>query len=106
MKVPPSSQLRGSDVVTPTQLAKVLLHDTVTSFWGKRFLFDGNATPSFRWPSNSYGAGVSLGWSPDAIVPIGETRTTIIDLPGGRPGRINQVEMSIRCTGTLNISAL
>ncbi|KAH0555907.1 hypothetical protein GP486_006150, partial [Trichoglossum hirsutum] len=50
--------------------------------------------------------GVSLGWSPDEIVPIGETRTTIIDLPGGRPGRINQVEMSIRCTGTLNIAAL
>jgi hypothetical protein len=106
MKVPPSSQLRGSDVVTPTQMAKVLLHDTVTSFWGKRFLFDGNSTLSFTWSSGSCGIGVSLGWSPDEIVPIGETRTTVIDLPGGRPDRINQIEMSIRCTGTLNIAAL
>ncbi|KAI9783515.1 MAG: hypothetical protein M1839_003685 [Geoglossum umbratile] len=90
MRVPPSSQLRGSDVVTPTQMARVLLHESVTSFWGSRFLFDG----------------VSLGWSPDEIVKIGETRTAIIDLPGGRPGRINQIEISVRCTGTLNIAQL
>jgi Argonaute linker 1 domain len=50
--------------------------------------------------------GVSLGWSPDEIVNVGETKTAIIDLPGGRPGRINQVEISIRCTGTLNIAQL
>ncbi|KAI9774689.1 MAG: hypothetical protein M1840_002938 [Geoglossum simile] len=90
MKVPPSSQLRGSEIVTPTQMAKVLLHESVTAFWGKRFLFDG----------------VSLGWSPDEIVKVGGTKTALIDLPGGRPGRINQVEMSVRCTGTLNIAQL
>jgi len=41
LRVPESSQRRGSEKVTSMQQAKVLMHEAVKSFWGDDFVFDG-----------------------------------------------------------------
>ena len=41
LRVPETSQRRGSEKVTVTQEAKVLMHDAVKRFWGDDFVFDG-----------------------------------------------------------------
>lgn len=51
-------------------------------------------------------SGVSLGWSARRIAPEGKENTAMIDLPGHKPERPNQVEISLRCTGHLSIVAL
>ena len=89
-QVPTSSQRRGSEKVSALQLAKVLLSPTLMTLLGPNFIFDG----------------VSLGWSPDKLMEIGESRSTTIDLPGHFPGRPNQVDVMIRNSGTLNIRKL
>ena len=88
MAVPLSSQKRGSDKVTAMQQAKVLLR--FQSLWGSSFVFDG----------------VSLGWSPVLLVPIGEQRSTTVDLDNHTQVKPNQIDIFMRCTGTLNIKTL
>ena len=89
-QVPTSSQRRGSEKVSSLQLAKVLLSPTLTAFLGPNFVFDG----------------VALGWSPDMIMAVGESRSTTIDLPGHLPGRPNQVDVTMRNSGNLNVRKL
>ncbi|KAI9841958.1 MAG: hypothetical protein M1837_000278 [Sclerophora amabilis] len=90
MVVPLSSQHRGSEKVTAMQQARILMHDALRSFWGPNFAFDG----------------VCKGWSPDAFVPVGEERSTTVDLSAEKGARKNEVEVSIRNVGKLNIGAL
>ncbi len=52
------------------------------------------------------GAGVSWAWSPRELVPLGQTLSTTIDLEGHTLDRPNQVEITIRNTGILDIRAL
>ena len=88
MAVPSSSQRRGSEKVSAMQQAKVLLR--VQSLWGSSFVFDG----------------VSLGWSPDLLMPNGESRSTTIDLDDHTAIKPNQVDIHVRCNGPLNIRGL
>ena len=83
--VPSSSQRRGSKKVSTTQQAKAVLR--AQKLWGNNFVFDN----------------VSLGWSTDLLMPIGESRTAFLDLDGHSAEKPNQVEVSIRNAGTLNI---
>ena len=66
------------------QQAKVLLK--AQGSWGENFVFDN----------------VSLGWSPDDLLPIGQERTALFDLDGHTAEKPNQVEVTIRNSGTLN----
>lgn len=50
--------------------------------------------------------GVSLGWSPKELFPIGEARSTAISLGARRDGKPNEVEVDIRNVGTLDIRGL
>ena len=83
--VPVSSQRRGSEKVSAMQQAKVILR--AQQLWGANFVFDN----------------VALGWSTDLLMPISETRTTRLDLDDHTKEKPNQVEVSMRNTGTLNI---
>ena len=85
MVVPPSSQRRGSEKVTAMQQAKVVL--VAKKLWGENFVFDGN----------------TLGWGTDLLMKIGDSRTALIDLDGHNSEKPNQVEVSIRNSGPLNI---
>ena len=67
------------------QQAKVVLR--AQQFWGANFVFDN----------------VALGWSTDLLMPISGTLTARLDLDGHINEKPNQVEVSIRNTGTLNI---
>lgn len=89
-RVPESSQARGSDKVTASQMARVLLNTTLTDFLGTHFVFDG----------------VSLGWSPKELMAVGQSRSTTISLGKRRDDKPNEVEIFIRNSGTLNIGAL
>jgi hypothetical protein len=88
--VPPSSQARGSDKVTAQQMARVLVNEVLIEFLGPNFVFDG----------------VSLGWSPNELMPIGQSRTTTISLGQRRDNKPNEVEIQITCSGTLDIRSL
>ncbi|KAI9747808.1 MAG: hypothetical protein M4579_007383, partial [Chaenotheca gracillima] len=90
MKVPESSQLRGSEKVSAAQEAKVLMHEALISFWGKTFVYDG----------------VSTGYSTDCIIPVGEIRSTTISLSKVEGARPNEVDLTIRNVGSLNIGTL
>jgi len=90
LRVPESSQRRGNGKVSSMQQAKVLMHDAVKTFWGDDFVFDG----------------VSLGWSPKELLSIGPNVSTTIDLEGHSVQRPNQVEVTIRNNGTLDVKAL
>ena len=85
MVVPASSQRRGNEKVSAMQQAKAVLK--AQRLWGKNFVFDN----------------VSLGWSTDLLMPIGESRTAFLDLDGCTAEKPNQVEVSIRNVGALNI---
>ncbi|OBT88213.1 hypothetical protein VE02_02429 [Pseudogymnoascus sp. 03VT05] len=89
-RVPEDSQIKGSDKVSTQQLARVLMTKAVTGFLGDNFVFDG----------------VSLGWSPTPIVPVGEAQSNIVELEKRRDGKPNSVEVSVRSTGTLPIATL
>ena len=67
------------------QQTKALLK--ASSFLGPEFVFDGVAT----------------GWTTRLLMPVGETRTTVIDLEGHSSTRPNQVEVAIRNSGCLNL---
>ena len=88
MHVPVSSQRRGSEKVSDMQQAKAIL--SMQSIIPKDFVFDG----------------VSTGWSTEAMIAVGEHRMTVIDLPGHKQDRPNQVEVAIRNRGTLNVRGL
>lgn len=88
--VPVSSQRRGSEKVSAMQQAKVLSHPALTSMLGPHFVFDG----------------VSMGWCPEKLMEIRESKSTTLDLAGHVTERPNQVNVMIRCTGTLNIRTL
>jgi hypothetical protein len=88
--VPESSQTKGSDRVTAAQLAKVLVNNTLADFLGLHFVFDG----------------ISLGWSPKELFPVGEARSTSISLGTRRDCKPNEVEVKIRNVGTLEIRSL
>ncbi|KAI9783161.1 MAG: hypothetical protein M1816_001483 [Peltula sp. TS41687] len=90
MRVPVSSQRRGKSEVSAAQLDTVMRQDAVKAFFKDNFVFDG----------------VSLGWSTTELLPINETRSTMIDLPGSTPDRPNEVEIQFRNVGTVNILAL
>jgi len=90
LRVPESSQRRGSEKVTSMQQAKVLMHGAVKSFWGDDFVYDG----------------VGTAWSPREIVPVGDSVSTTIELQGHCPERPNQVEIAIRNNGLLDIKSL
>ncbi|KAI9878840.1 MAG: hypothetical protein M1830_010363 [Pleopsidium flavum] len=90
LRVPKSSQRRGNDKVSPLQQMKALTHDAVKTFWGDDFVFDG----------------VSLAWSPIELIAIGETVSTTVDLEGHSVQKPNQVEITIRNNGALDIKAL
>lgn len=88
--VPPESQARGSEIVTAQQMARVLLDHKLNDFLGPNFVFDG----------------VSLGWSPDAIVAVEEEKSSTLDLGKRRDGKPNEVRVSVKNTGTLDIKEL
>ncbi|SLM40808.1 Stem cell self-renewal protein Piwi [Lasallia pustulata] len=50
--------------------------------------------------------GVSLGWSPDKLMEVGESKATTLDLSGHLLERPNQVDVTIRHSGTLHIRKL
>jgi len=85
MRVPPSSQRRGSEKVSGMQQAKAVLKASL--FWGDNFVFDN----------------VSLGWSIDALIAIGEERIAFIPLDGHTAEKPNEIEVTIRNVGTLNL---
>ncbi|MCJ1286708.1 hypothetical protein MMC26_006054 [Xylographa opegraphella] len=85
LMVPASSQRRGSDKVSAMQQAKAVLK--AQRLWGNNFVFDN----------------LSLGWSTDLLMPKGESRTAFLDLDGHTAEKPNQIEVSIRNTGALNI---
>lgn len=89
-RVPESSQARGSDIATATQMARVLVNATLVQFLGEHFVFDG----------------VSIGFSPTELFPVGEARSTAISLGARRDGKPNEVEVKIRNVGALDIRAL
>ena len=88
--MPESSQAKGSDKITAAQLAKVLVDNTLVDFLGPYFVFDG----------------VSLGWSPKELFPVGKARSTAISLGARRDGKPNEVEVNIRNAGMLDIRGL
>jgi hypothetical protein len=71
-------------------MARVLLNTTLLSFLGPHFIFDG----------------VSLGWSPTELIPVGASKSTSFSLGQRRDDKPNEVEIAIRNSGTLNIGAL
>ncbi|KAI9798769.1 MAG: hypothetical protein M1833_004599 [Piccolia ochrophora] len=83
MRVPESSQRRGSEEVTTRQIDTLMKQAAVTGFFKENFVFDATE-----------------------IVPVGETRNTTIPLPGSTQERPNEVDVAIRNTGKLNIWAL
>ncbi|MCJ1478569.1 hypothetical protein MMC13_007250 [Lambiella insularis] len=86
MAVPVSSQRRGSEKVSVMQQAKVVLK--ARKFWGDSFTFDNN----------------TLGWSTTLLMPVGESRTAFIELDDQpNPEKPNQVEVTLRNSGTLNV---
>jgi hypothetical protein len=90
-RVPVSSQTaKGSDKVSASQLAKLLVSATVLDFFGPYWVFDG----------------VSLGWSPKELFPVGEYRSTTISLGSRRNGKPNEVDIEVRNVGTLDIGCL
>ena len=107
MCVPESSQRRGSGKLTPTQIENVLGHDALKTFLGRFFVFDGTL-PSLPFILRSLipFQGVSMGWSPELIMPIGESRNTTIDLTGHSVARPNQIDIAIRNQGAINIRGL
>lgn len=50
--------------------------------------------------------GVSLGWSPHMIIPVGNTESNMIDMGKRRDGKPNTIEVSVRNTGLLPIGTL
>ena len=86
MRVPQSSQRRGSEKVSAMQQAKVMLQ--TKHLWGSYFVFDN----------------VSFGWSTEELFPEGEERQSVVDLPGHTSAKPNQVEVAIRRHGKLNIA--
>ena len=88
MQVPASSQRRGDAKVSAMQQTKALLK--ASGFLGPEFVFDG----------------VSSGWTSRLLMPVGETRTTMIDLEGHSSAHPNQVEVAVRNSGRLNIREL
>lgn len=90
LQVPVSSQRRGSEKVSAVQQAKVFMHSTLTGLVGPSFVFDGT----------------SLGWSPDKLMEVGESKETTLDLHGHLPERPNQVDVTIRNSGCLDIRKL
>lgn len=90
LRVPVTSQRRGSEKVSAMQQAKVFMHSTLTGLVGASFVFDGT----------------SLGWSPDKLMEVGESKFTTLDLPGHLPERPNQVDVTIRNSGTVDIRKL
>jgi len=89
-RVPEDSQLRGSDKVSAQQLARVLVATPVTTFLGENFVFDG----------------VSMGWSPNAIIPVGAQESNMIDMGKRRDGKPNSIQVTVKNTGTLSIRDL
>ena len=83
--VPASSQKRGIEKVTAMQQAKAVLK--AQKLFGVDFVFDS----------------VSLGWSRTELFPVNETRSTIIDLDNHSLEKPNQIQITMRNTGTLNI---
>lgn len=69
----------GSEKVTATQMARVLVNSDYISLLRPNFVFDG----------------VSLGFSPEALMPIGESRTTLISLGERRDQKPNEVEIGV-----------
>lgn len=89
-RVPEDSQIKGSDKVGTQQLARVLMTKEVTEFLGDNFVFDG----------------VSLGWSPNLIIPVGDAQTNVVELEKRRDGKPNSVEVSVKSLGPLKIGVL
>ena len=86
MRVPESSQRKGSEKVTAMQQTKVMLQ--TQHLWGSYFVYDN----------------VSFGWSTEELFPEGGQRQSIVDLPGHTAAKPNQVEVAIRRCGKLNIT--
>lgn len=70
-------------------MARVLVNTTLVDFLGPHFIFDG----------------VSLGFSPTELMPVGEFRSTVISL-NCRDDKLNEVEIDVRNVGTLDIRGL
>lgn len=85
----PDSSRPGNNKVSPSLIEKILMHDVVKSFLGD-LIFDG----------------VSIAFSHQDRVPTGESVSTTIELQGHTSERHNQVEISIRNRGTLDIKFL
>ena len=88
MKVPQSSQRRGSEKVTDMQTVKAMLASE--HLWGNFFVFDG----------------VSLGWSTEELLQGDEEQSTVINLPGHSDDKPNQIELTLEKTGKLNVRKL
>lgn len=85
-----------------------MTHRSVSDFLGANFLFDGRHDEQHllvrsRLTGNP---GVSLGWSPSEIVPVGQSVSTTIDMDTHTLERPNQVDIAIRNNGLLNIRYL
>lgn len=69
---------------------RILVNTTLVKFLGEHFIFDG----------------VSIGFSPTELFPVGDTRSTSISLVARKDGKQNEIEVSIRNVGPLDIRAL
>lgn len=88
MRVPASSQRRGSDKVSSFMQAKVFLNSQ--DLWGKFFVFDG-----------------ATGWSPENLIPdSNEEKHAIVNLPGHTNEKPNQVEVAMRNVGHIKVSKM
>ena len=88
MRVPVSSQRRGSEKVSAMQSAKA--SQQAKDLFGDGFVFDD----------------VSLGWSRTELCPVGSERNATIQMPGHTAEKPNEVEIKIRNTGLLKIHRL
>lgn len=85
MKIPSGSQRRGNEKVSARQQTAAMIAGE--HLWGNHFVFDG----------------VSRGWSTDELIPEGKERVALLPLPGHTEDRPNQVQATVRCTGSLDL---
>lgn len=85
--IPDSSQIRGQDKVTIQMLARLTAMADFAHLLQEDFVFDG----------------VSLGWSPKLLLPVGESREASVNMGGRRDGTPNEVRINIRSEGALDV---
>ncbi len=90
VKIPDDSQHMGTDQATAQQKARVHMRTDIIMFLKPDWVFDG----------------VSMGFSPDLIVPVGQARQNTIKFPPARDGKANNILLKVENKGPLDIMPL